>query len=64
MSLIVGGRESNCRRPTLLSDDTLNFLFLFPFFFLFVDLLVKYLPSTDKQMNKKMSILKDHDFIE
>ncbi|XP_044106894.1 SET domain-containing protein 4 isoform X4 [Neovison vison] len=28
------------------------------------DLLVKYLPSTDKQMNKKMSILKDHDFID
>lgn len=28
------------------------------------DLLVKYLPSTDKQMTKKMSILKDHDFIE
>uniref|UniRef100_G3T8V8 SET domain containing 4 n=1 Tax=Loxodonta africana TaxID=9785 RepID=G3T8V8_LOXAF len=29
-----------------------------------VDILVKYLPSTDKQMNKKISILKDHDFIE
>ncbi|XP_036099400.1 SET domain-containing protein 4 isoform X2 [Molossus molossus] len=28
------------------------------------DMLVKYLPSTDKQMNKKMSILKDHDFID
>ncbi|XP_059542385.1 SET domain-containing protein 4 isoform X1 [Myotis daubentonii] len=28
------------------------------------DVLVKYLPSTDKQMNKKISILKDHDFIE
>ncbi|XP_047731753.1 SET domain-containing protein 4 isoform X4 [Prionailurus viverrinus] len=28
------------------------------------DILVKYLPSTDKQMNKKISILKDHDFIE
>ncbi|XP_054569497.1 SET domain-containing protein 4 isoform X3 [Eptesicus fuscus] len=28
------------------------------------DMLVKYLPSTDKQMNKKISILKDHDFIE
>ncbi|XP_014417113.1 SET domain-containing protein 4 isoform X1 [Camelus ferus] len=28
------------------------------------DTLVKYLPSTDKQMNKKISILKDHDFIE
>nr|XP_027785013.1 SET domain-containing protein 4 isoform X1 [Marmota flaviventris] len=28
------------------------------------DTLVKYLPSTDKQMNKKISILKDHGFIE
>ncbi|XP_074181708.1 SET domain-containing protein 4 isoform X3 [Rhinolophus sinicus] len=28
------------------------------------DILVKYLPSTDKQMNKKISILKDHGFIE
>lgn len=28
------------------------------------DILVKYLPSTDKQLNKKISILKDHDFIE
>ncbi|XP_036075230.1 SET domain-containing protein 4 isoform X3 [Rousettus aegyptiacus] len=28
------------------------------------DILVKFLPSTDKQMNKKISILKDHDFIE
>uniref|UniRef100_A0A8C0PUF5 SET domain-containing protein 4 n=1 Tax=Canis lupus familiaris TaxID=9615 RepID=A0A8C0PUF5_CANLF len=28
------------------------------------DILVKYLPTTDKQMNKKISILKDHDFIE
>nr|XP_023485875.1 SET domain-containing protein 4 isoform X2 [Equus caballus] len=28
------------------------------------DILVKYLPSTDKQMKKKISILKDHDFIE
>ncbi|XP_054432041.1 SET domain-containing protein 4 [Pteronotus mesoamericanus] len=28
------------------------------------DVLVKYLPATDKQMNKKISILKDHDFIE
>ncbi|XP_060496446.1 SET domain-containing protein 4 isoform X1 [Panthera onca] len=28
------------------------------------DILVKYLPSADKQMNKKISILKDHDFIE
>lgn len=28
------------------------------------DILVKYLPSTDKQMNKKISILKDRDFIE
>ncbi|XP_057360334.1 SET domain-containing protein 4 isoform X1 [Manis pentadactyla] len=28
------------------------------------DILVKYLPSTDKQVNKKISILKDHDFIE
>ncbi|XP_034511626.1 SET domain-containing protein 4 isoform X7 [Ailuropoda melanoleuca] len=28
------------------------------------DVLVKYLPLTDKQMNKKISILKDHDFIE
>lgn len=33
-------------------------------FFFYVDILVKYLPSTDKQMNKKISILKDHDFIE
>lgn len=32
--------------------------------FFYVDMLVKYLPSTDKQMNKKISILKDHDFIE
>ncbi|KAM9201241.1 SET domain-containing protein 4 isoform 2-T3 [Dugong dugon] len=28
------------------------------------DVLVKYLPSTDKQMNKKIAILKDHGFIE
>ncbi|XP_060262378.1 SET domain-containing protein 4 isoform X3 [Ovis aries] len=28
------------------------------------DILVKYLPSTAKQMNKKISILEDHDFIE
>ncbi|XP_070108274.1 SET domain-containing protein 4 isoform X2 [Equus przewalskii] len=28
------------------------------------DILVKYLPSTDKQMKKKISILKDHDFID
>ncbi|XP_055272071.1 SET domain-containing protein 4 isoform X2 [Moschus berezovskii] len=28
------------------------------------DILVKYLPSTDKQMNKKISILEDHDFID
>ncbi|KAM8817345.1 SET domain-containing protein 4 isoform 2-T2 [Rhynchonycteris naso] len=28
------------------------------------DMLVKYLPSSDKQMNKKISILKDHEFIE
>uniref|UniRef100_A0A8C3VVX9 SET domain-containing protein 4 n=1 Tax=Catagonus wagneri TaxID=51154 RepID=A0A8C3VVX9_9CETA len=28
------------------------------------DILVKYLPSTDEQMNKKISILKDHNFIE
>ncbi|XP_048659593.1 SET domain-containing protein 4 isoform X5 [Marmota marmota marmota] len=28
------------------------------------DTLVKYLPSTDKQMNKKISILKDHGFID
>ncbi|XP_070323052.1 SET domain-containing protein 4 isoform X2 [Odocoileus virginianus] len=28
------------------------------------DMLVKYLLSTDKQMNKKISILEDHDFIE
>ncbi|XP_006886793.1 PREDICTED: SET domain-containing protein 4-like [Elephantulus edwardii] len=28
------------------------------------DILVKYLPSTDKQMNKKISLLKDHGFIE
>lgn len=27
-------------------------------------MLVKYLPQTDKQMNKKISILKDHGFIE
>ncbi|XP_006862623.1 PREDICTED: SET domain-containing protein 4 [Chrysochloris asiatica] len=28
------------------------------------DILVKYLPSADKQMNKKISILKDHGFID
>ncbi|XP_045441178.1 SET domain-containing protein 4 isoform X2 [Pipistrellus kuhlii] len=28
------------------------------------DMLVKYLPSADKQMNKKIAILKDHDLIE
>ncbi|XP_062970461.1 SET domain-containing protein 4 [Cynocephalus volans] len=28
------------------------------------EILVKYLPSTDKQVNKKISILKDHGFIE
>nr|XP_012638381.1 SET domain-containing protein 4 isoform X1 [Microcebus murinus] len=28
------------------------------------EILVKYLPSSDKQMNKKISILKDHGFIE
>ncbi|KAM9088481.1 SET domain-containing protein 4 isoform 3-T22 [Megaptera novaeangliae] len=28
------------------------------------DILVKYLPSTDKWMNQKISILEDHDFIE
>ncbi|XP_076975032.1 SET domain-containing protein 4 isoform X4 [Tamandua tetradactyla] len=28
------------------------------------DILVKYLPSTDKQMNRKISILKDHGFTE
>ncbi|XP_073928806.1 SET domain-containing protein 4 isoform X3 [Castor canadensis] len=28
------------------------------------EMLVKYLPQTDKQMNKKISILKDHGFIE
>ncbi|XP_022408509.1 SET domain-containing protein 4 [Delphinapterus leucas] len=28
------------------------------------DILVKYLPSTDKRMNQKISILEDHDFIE
>uniref|UniRef100_A0A8C8ZJG9 SET domain containing 4 n=1 Tax=Prolemur simus TaxID=1328070 RepID=A0A8C8ZJG9_PROSS len=28
------------------------------------EILVKYLPSTDKQMNKKISILKDHGFID
>lgn len=33
-------------------------------FFFNADMLVKYLPSTDKQLNKKISILKDHDFIE
>ena len=34
------------------------------FFFLNADILVKYLPSTAKQINKKISILEDHDFIE
>ncbi|XP_049641745.1 SET domain-containing protein 4 [Suncus etruscus] len=29
-----------------------------------LDTLVKYLPSADKQMSKKISILRDHDFIE
>ncbi|XP_058517645.1 SET domain-containing protein 4 isoform X2 [Ochotona princeps] len=28
------------------------------------EILVKYLPSTDKQLNKKISILRDHGFIE
>ncbi|XP_045140503.1 SET domain-containing protein 4 isoform X2 [Echinops telfairi] len=28
------------------------------------DILVKYLPSTDKQMSKKIAILKDHGFLE
>lgn len=28
------------------------------------EILVKYLPSTDKQMNKKISLLKDHGFLE
>ena len=61
--LLMGWKVSWEGSPFLPEFYALYRSLIFVFFFN-ADILVKYLPSTAKQMNKKISILEDHDFIE